>query len=394
MKRIQSILAIILGACVMLAGCQESETPYNNIPTVETGDAIYITATGALLSARLENKPYSDNYTMLFLLSTSPDMSDAWEKELWGSEGQVGGLTPNTTYYYMAVLRSVVNGNNYEVRGEVKSFTTLSSISLNSVSFTDWNDETELVTWDMLGTSLTNANHVPVSNKYVNMYTTRSYDNVNDKDLWKLPYDIMPPTEDKYVLCGYFPYREDAYEGIVRIDTYKYSEDVMWGCSDTLSSFNPTADLTLKHVLSRVVFSITAGENFNTQNIVTSIEFGNLNSETKALPSGGDLNITTGAITNLDYSLANTRGTELILSATPREVSMNLIPSRFGENQVYLKLYMSGAQPIEVKFPAAEWEAGRVYTYPITVEDAIITIGDVYVEDWNNNEGGDITVYE
>ena len=44
MKKIQSILVIALGVCAMLTSCQELDTPINNIPTIETGEATEITA--------------------------------------------------------------------------------------------------------------------------------------------------------------------------------------------------------------------------------------------------------------------------------------------------------------------------------------------------------------
>lgn len=47
MKKIQSILVIALGVCAMLTSCQELDTPINNIPTIETGEATEITATSA-----------------------------------------------------------------------------------------------------------------------------------------------------------------------------------------------------------------------------------------------------------------------------------------------------------------------------------------------------------
>ena len=55
MKKIQSILVIALGVCAMLTSCQELDTPINNIPTIETGEATEITATSALLSFKSEN---------------------------------------------------------------------------------------------------------------------------------------------------------------------------------------------------------------------------------------------------------------------------------------------------------------------------------------------------
>lgn len=137
MKKIQSILVIALGVCAMLTSCQELDTPINNIPTIETGEATEITATSALLSFKSENG--KADCSLVYILSTSPDMNDVWESE----SNYIKDLIPNTTYYYMAVLRSTTDGKNNEVRGEVKSFTTLSSIRLISVTSTSWDGSQE-----------------------------------------------------------------------------------------------------------------------------------------------------------------------------------------------------------------------------------------------------------
>ena len=124
------------------------DTPINNIPTIETGEATEITATSALLSFKSENG--KADCSLVYILSTSPDMNDVWESE----SNYIKDLIPNTTYYYMAALRSTTDGKNNEVRGEVKSFTTLSSIRLISVTSTSWDGSQEEYNPDMLGTYL------------------------------------------------------------------------------------------------------------------------------------------------------------------------------------------------------------------------------------------------
>ena len=55
MKKIRYILMMALGVCAMMAGCQELDSPTNNIPTIQTGDATEITATSATITAILSN---------------------------------------------------------------------------------------------------------------------------------------------------------------------------------------------------------------------------------------------------------------------------------------------------------------------------------------------------
>ena len=98
MKKIQSILVIALGVCAMLTSCQELDTPINNIPTIETGEATEITATSALLSFKSENG--KADCSLVYILSTSPDMNDFWQSE----SNYIKDLIPNPTYYYLDVI--------------------------------------------------------------------------------------------------------------------------------------------------------------------------------------------------------------------------------------------------------------------------------------------------
>ena len=38
------------------------------------------------------------------------------------------------------------------------------------------------------------------------------------------------------------------------------------------------------------------------------------------------------------------------------------------------------------------WKKGNTYEYDVVYERLAITIGDVVIREWENNEGGDITV--
>ena len=111
------------------------------------------------------------------------------------------------------------------------------------------------------------------------------------------------------------------------------------------------------------------------------------------LPTGADLDIATGEFGNRSYMEdGNFRQTNITPTDEASQAFMNLIPSEFGEKTVSLLLSTSEGHSIKVDFPASNWEAGKVYEYPVTIDDAVITIGDVTIREWENNEGGDITV--
>ena len=386
MKKIRYILMMALGVCAMMAGCQELDSPTNNIPTIQTGDATEITATSATITAILSNGTASGR--VIFQISTSEDMSDAYESE----NMLLRNLAPGTTYYYIAMMRSF-DGKN-EVKGEMTSFTTNSSIRLESVMLTDWEGKTENVTWDFLGTYLiTDNGEFSLYGGYGNMYTTKKYDSATEKDLWNLPKEIVPPANTPLKLCAYFPYIENkkADDMFVRVDTYKYDDEIMWGCSETITDKNPVAHIKMKQVLSRIILLVKAGEHFNSNTTITSVVI--MDNGKNLLPTGADLDIATGEFGNRSYMEdGNFRQTNITPTDEASQAFMNLIPSEFGEKTVSLLLSTSEGHSIKVDFPASSWEAGKVYEYPVTIDDAVITIGDVTIREWENNEGGDITV--
>lgn len=383
MKKIQSILVIALGVCAMLTSCQELDTPINNIPTIETGEATEITATSALLSFKSENG--KADCSLVYILSTSPDMNDVWESE----SNYIKDLIPNTTYYYMAVLRSTTDGKNNEVRGEVKSFTTLSSIRLISVTSTSWDGSQEEYNPDMLGTYLFYTASPSIYQGHGNMYVEKNV--IDGKIGWKLPQEIFPANTN-LKMCAYFPYQKGNSEEYMNpFGTYKYDEDVLWGTSDTLNEQTPDASIQMQHTMARVIFSITGTANVLETTIITDFMLANRN-EASGIPTYGYLNIYTGNFENFTYELPITRSTNFHPTDVAKDIEVLMFPAEFSNEAALLTLKTENGHELSVNLPQARWEAGHQYTYPITYDEAHITIGDVVVEDWNNNKGGDITI--
>lgn len=383
MKKIQSILVIALGVCVMLTSCQELDTPINNIPTIETGEATEITATSALLSFKSENG--KADCSLVYILSTSPDMNDVWESE----SNYIKDLIPNTTYYYMAALRSTTDGKNNEVRGEVKSFTTLSSIRLISVTSTSWDGSQEEYNPDMLGTYLFYTASPSIYQGHGNMYVEKNV--IDGKIGWKLPQEIFPASTN-LKMCAYFPYQKgNSEEYMIPFGTYKYDEDVLWGTSDTLNEQTPDASIQMQHTMARVIFSITGTANVLETTIITDFMLANRN-EASGIPTYGYLNIYTGNFENFTYELPITRSTNFHPTDVAKDIEVLMFPAEFSNEAALLTLKTENGHELSVNLPQARWEAGHQYTYPITYDEAHITIGNVVVEDWNNNKGGDITI--
>lgn len=383
MKKIQFILAVAWGVCAMLTGCQKLDAPVNNIPVIETGDATEITATSARLSFRFEDG--KADCSLVFFLSTSPDMNDVWESE----SDYIKDLTPNTTYYYMAALRSTSDGKNNEVRGAVKSFTTLGSIRLVSLTSTSWEGNQEIFDPDMFGAYLFYAESPAMYQEYGNMYVVR--DVINGEVGWKFPQEMFPASVN-LKMCTYFPYREGYFsEYMISFETYEYSEDVMWGTSDTLNTQTPDASIQMRHAMANVVFSITGTANVSETTTITSLTLANRN-EASGIPTYGCLNVYTGEFEEFNYDHPVTRSANFHPNDVARYIGDYMFPTEFSDEAVLLTLRTESGHELSVNFPQARWEAGHRYTYPITYDEAHITIGDVIVEEWNNNNAGDITV--
>ena len=393
MKNIRYIVSALLGICLILSGCQNLTEPAGStLPTVETGDALEITSH----SATITGKYNPEHRRIYFLFSASADLSDAEYLYITGSSPSggtinnlyqvyVSDLEKNHTYYYVLCVSDGVS----EIRGEVKSFTTLSSIRLVSVTSTAWNDEQEEYNNDMLGAYLFYAEKPSIYQDYGNMYVEKSV--IDGKRGWELPQEILP-TNSNLKMCAYFPYqKEKIKEYMVPFGTYKYDEDVLWGVSNTLNEQAPNASIRMRHAMARVIFSIAGTANVLETTIITDFTLANRD-ETSGIPTYGYLNTYTGDFENCTYNLPVTRSTKLYPTDVAKNIEVLMFPAEFSSEAVLLILGTEDGHQLSVNLPQAHWEAGHQYTYPITYDEAHITIGDVVVENWNNSAAGDITV--
>ena len=85
----------------------------------------------------------------------------------------------------------------------------------------------------------------------------------------------------------------------------------------------------------------------------------------------------------------------LELSATDaKTVDFYVFPNTFADNDAMLVLYSkeSWSNSFQSGLGGATWSAGKHYTYPVTVTPIGLQIGDVRVEEWQNNNGGSIII--
>lgn len=392
MKKRQYIIGMALGVCIMLfSGCQELEEPINKVPKVTTNETVAgLGAHGASLSGSVTNNSYADEY--YFLVSTSPNMNDARKYSAeWGDGGLYAHayeLERNTTYYYVLCAKY----GEYEIRGQVESFTTTDSIlKMGNVTLTSWNGENENLKAEEIGSCIITGDQ-----RYESYWNKRiSYNGSS----WQLPYEMEIPSSSTLTMYAYAPYTgELLYENYnnirVWVATYKYNGiDYLYGSSSSINDKNTTANITMKHALAKVVFQVQKGESNTKEDVVTELIL-NEKEGAKILPTSGYLNIVTGKINPNSYSYSEPLrwSTQVnIDKEKPKNLEVLTLPTT-GPGDLSLSLRMSDEHTYRAYIPTDGWKAGTQYTYPVIVNETELVIGEVKVEQWQNTNSGDITV--
>lgn len=383
MKKIQYIVIMVLQLCIVLTGCQNLHSPENNVPTILTGDAENITATSARVSASISESETGGN--LVFLVSTSEDMNNAYETESWWLQD----LTPGTTYYYLALLRSF--DGKFEVRGEIKSFTTLGNFKVGKVTFTDWDGTVKEASGDYspIGVTMYRSS----GDIYHNLKTTL------EGTAWNFPMEIPAGTISSYVYA-YWPYTQGGYQqegsGRVPVQTYKYDGiDYMYAMSKP-NEDGASVEINLEHAMARVIFHFSIGK--NNQSDIAGINSFTLSNGEKVLPTQGYMLLNeSGHIASSTYAFSNPLyyGNSFeIEKGSMHDVTLYSIPTT-STGVITLTLNMSDNSRISTDLEittASSWKKGNTYEYNVVYEQSGIILTDVTVEDWNKNEGGDITV--
>lgn len=382
MKKVYICYIWLLMLCGLVAGCQGLTVPYNNIPEVSTSPAYEITSTTACLDYRVGFD--GGNCAILFQIGTSADLSDAWESENYF----VSGLQPGTTYYFRVVARgyaSVGVGKVNEVYGEILSFTTLEGLQLGSVTLTDWDGSK--VEWNEppLGVSLLMKNDLVYHNWEV----------FADATGWLLPEENMQ-LESVEKLFVYWPwsnsYVDDSY-GTLPVQTYKYlGTDYLYG-EQSVNQETSVVDINLKHTMARVIIHFSIAESNQADNV--GVNGFSISNGDGVLPTDGRLLFSESGFIIPSSNAYNEplnyeQGFELSKGSTYDIVIYSIPTDKTG--QVVLTMRLSSGSQLSTTLDIASWKAAETYEYNVVCDNLSISITDVTVEDWNNNDGGEIVV--
>lgn len=363
-------------------------------------EAADVTSTSAYLHGEL--KTATKHGTFTFWVSETENFTDTIKCEARTDQSHkqsfsciVYDLKPATTYYY-----KLVGTDGYAtVSSEVKTFTTLKGFELGKITFTDWDGTTREVTDSMmpLGISLfTNGG----KGAYWNMQ-------VSKKDgKWQLPYDFSNTNEygTPYYCTVYSPYTKDFTNekyGAILINTengsYTKTDMNYLTGSAQISNNSNVIDINLTRALARIRFHFTIASGSYCDILHANNLLIQQDENQKILPTAFSYNLdNTGSVYSVEwFGSINSWEKFDIWKNNTTDVTILSGPTH-SSGTVTLKVTCSDGNvltlPIELK--ADSWKSGGTYDYNITYDMNELYITDVKVTEWNNNQSGDINIYD
>lgn len=160
-------------------------------------------------------------------------------------------------------------------------------------------------------------------------------------------------------------------------------QDYLWGeSSDSVNCDNPHARIQFKHVLPRITFKVTKGDECADDEIYVRQAFLKAADESKhVIGTKGNLSIFSGQAT-MDANQETTtlfNGYTAPIQIYTKEVTGEVrtfdflvFPVTFNKGDVILSIETYKGQngkleTYDITLPAATWEAGKQYTYPVVV---------------------------
>ena len=207
------------------------------------------------------------------------------------------------------------------------------------------------------------------------------------------PINVLATYDNKWILkseislietptpvYAYYPYTED-YDGhtikvnIIPDAIVTGQADYLYGKSaEEVSAASPEAFIRFNHALARITLSIKRNTDDAGYGRLSNVCLQNTGKNT-VISTSGQMNIMTGTISSTKAGYLSLNVNYTLDKEMTQNVDILVIPTAMEkEGMAELALTIDGSQYI-VKMPAATWEAGQQYTYPITINrtDAHIT---------------------
>lgn len=217
---------------------------------------------------------------------------------------------------------------------------------------------------------------------------------------WILKSEISL-TETPTPVYAYYPYTEDYDGNTIKVNIIPDAvvtgqADYLYGKStEEVSAASPEAFIRFNHALARITLPIKRNTDDAGYGRLSNVCLQNTGKNT-VISTSGQMSIITGAISSTKAGYLSLNVNYTLDKETTQNVDILVIPTVMEkEGMAELALTIDGSQYI-VKMPAATWEAGQQYTYPITINraDAHIVVTPAKVGDYYYSDGSWSTEYD
>lgn len=182
--------------------------------------------------------------------------------------------------------------------------------------------------------------------------------------------------DEEVTFTAYYPYTDGASKSI----SVAVADQTDWlVASGKASMVFPTLDLTFRHALSRLTFTLVDGGGFSTG-------FSDATVALEGLYASGTLSLEDGSVTD-----PATGDISLTLSEDATTASSIVIPQT--DASFTFKLTLNDNDYTK-NLSLSELKAGYSYEYTVTVSKKGLSVADVSVKDWTENEQSDVVGME
>src|SRR5574344_1816984 len=215
---------------------------------------------------------------------------------------------------------------------------------------------------------------------------------------WTFPTGSVYLKTTDATVYAYYPYAISNTTTTVPVDVTPDSlsdqTDVLYGAaSAAVSATNPKAQITFKHALARVTFSLSRSDVGTGKGAITSVMLKNASTKT-ALATAGTMDIKTGTITPTanTYATILRYVTDTLKTSTPVVVEFMVMPVDI-DNNIILSVAIDGRM-YDVSLPTTSLKAGNQYTFPVSVSinNNKMTVGQCGITAWGSETATTATV--
>ena len=259
-----------------------------------------------------------------------------------------------------------------------------------------------------IGIFVTGTGYTPV----VTIYTSSTSE---DNTTWTTQSPIYL-TKNEATVYGFYPVTEPSTSDAITADTeaktipvtiassysgftvpesqadYLYATDGTNATTmEKVDKVNNTATLEFYHALSQLSFIVNKAKNFGGTGTLTSLK---VEAASDSITGSGMLQLDGSGITlseTASKSITLTDSTTINDPSSTTVIGTALVAPLTTPQKVTLTMTIDG-QSYTGTISEAAWEAGKKYTYTVTVGGGTLTITSVSIQNWVNVGSGNVTV--